>query len=259
MDFHTFCTTLVTQAGELLQQKKQERFSVTTKDGNPKDIVTSLDIEVGEFITSKIKAAYPEHGIHNEEADEIEGDEYLWAIDPIDGSAAFARGIPQYAISIGLLHHGVPIAGAVLDPSTGELFSFEKDKGVFLNDESISVSNHEDLKPCFVLFSAGRKDEQREWGGEAYKKLLGNVNKTKNFSSSALSLCYIAAGRIEGVIAGTLTTLDIAAAVGILNEAGGVVCTADQKAHSFISVSQRVYAANNQQVVSKLIELLESE
>jgi myo-inositol-1(or 4)-monophosphatase len=257
MDFYSFTLDLITAAGTELQQQKQSAFAVTYKDNNPKDIVTSLDIALSEFITERIQTTFPDHSIHNEEAAEISGNEYQWAIDPIDGSAAFARHIPQYAISIGLLHNGEPIVGAVLDPSTGELFSFEKGRGVFLNGEPVQVSSITALKQSFVLFAAGRTETQREWAGESYKTLLANVNKTKNFSSSALALCYIAAGRIEGVIAGTFSTMDIAAAVGILREAGGEMITATGEVAGLSTASQRLYFANTQATAENLRSLLE--
>ena len=257
MDFYTFTLGLIRDAGTELQKRRSEAFTVDVKNNNPKDIVTSLDIAIGEFITSQIQAAFPDHAIHSEEADQITGNEYQWAIDPIDGSAAFARGIPQYSISIGLLHNGVPVVGAVLDPSSNELFSFEKGRGAFLNEEPITVSNRTELKQSFILFAAGRKEDQREWAGESYKKLLGAVNKTKNFSSSALALCYIAAGRIEGVVAGTFSTMDIAAAVGLLREVGGEMITADGEVAAISRQSQRLYFGNSPAMTDQLRLLLE--
>jgi len=257
MNFYTFIIDLTKEAGKELMEKKDQHFSVGHKDGNIKDIVTSLDVELGQFITTRIQSAFPDHAIHNEEAADITGNQYQWAIDPIDGSSAFARHIPQYSISIGLLENGVPIAGAVLDPATNELFSFEKGKGVFLNGFPVSASNETDLKQSFVLLAAGRKTEQIEWAGESLKTLLANVNKTKNFSSSALGLCYIAAGRIEGVVAGTFSTMDIAAAVGMLREAGGEMITANGEVAELSTSSQRLYFGNTQATAENLRSLLE--
>jgi myo-inositol-1(or 4)-monophosphatase len=258
MSEYDFIINLITEAGELLRQKKQEKFSISFKGDNPKDIVTSLDTEIGQFITDKILAVYPDHTIYNEEADTLQGSDFEWAIDPIDGSASFARDLPHYAISIGLSKAGVPVVGAVLDVMTGELFSFRKGEGVFLNGEHISVSNRNDLSTSFILLAAGRKEDQVEWAGESYKKLLRSVNKVKNFGSSALSLCYVAAGRIEGVVAGTLSTKDITAAVGILNEAGGKVLNVSGEPAPISSHPDRLYIAHSEKLARDLITLLES-
>lgn len=258
MNTYYFTLDLIQEAGRLLEVKKQQNFCVSCKNGNPKDILTSLDVELGEFITNKILAQYPDHSIHNEEAVEIAGNGYQWAIDPIDGTASFARGIPQYAISIGLLKDGMPILGAVLDPCTNELFSFRKGEGAWMNGEMLQPSAITDLKSSYVLFAAGRKDSQCEWAGESYKRLLTSVSKIKTFGSSALWLCYVAAGRVDGVVAGTFSSLDIAAAVGILNEVGGVVCDREGHPLEISNKSQRVYVANNQAMAGELIKLLES-
>jgi len=259
MDTYDFALDLIRQAGQLLEVKKKDKFSVMSKHDNPKDIVTSLDIELGEFITGKILAAYPEHSIYNEEAKTIVGSDFEWTIDPIDGTASFARGIPQYAISIGLLQSGVPVLGAVLDPVSNELFSFQKGRGAFLNNEPIKSSSHTDLSQCYVLLAAGRQAEQREWSGESLKKLLAKVNKTKNFGSSAIWLCYIAAGRVDGLAAGTFSPHDVAAAVGILHEVGGVITDANGDPLEMNTDAVRTYAANNETICTQLRELLESE
>ena len=258
MDTYNFTVHLIKAAGRLLEEKKKETFAVSFKGGNPKDIVTSLDLEINDFITSHINEAYPEHSIYSEEAAVVAGNGYQWAIDPIDGSASFARSIPQYSISIGLLKDGIPVLGAVLDPVAGELFSFKKGEGAWLNGEPISPSKHTELRSCFILLAAGRRPEQVDWAGESLKRLLRNANKTKNFGSSAMWLCYLAAGRVDGVIAGTFSAKDIAAAVGILTEVGGVLTGADGRSIAMSSAVQRVYAANNESIGTQLRELLES-
>lgn len=129
MEMYDFTIALIREAGHLLEKEKKENFSVAIKNDNPKNIVTSLDIKIGEFISNRIHETYPEHGIHNEEAKDTTGNEYLWTIDPIDGTSSFARGIPQYSIAIGLLRNNVPVLGAVLDPVADELFSFRKGEG----------------------------------------------------------------------------------------------------------------------------------
>jgi myo-inositol-1(or 4)-monophosphatase len=256
MEFSSFIINLAKASAAELMERRQAAFTVSHKNDNPKDVVTSLDIEMGEFITERIRSAFPEHGIHNEEASDISGNEYTWVIDPIDGSAAFARDIPQFSIAIGVLKDGVPEAGAVIDPSTGELFSFERGKGVRLNGEPVGVSARDQLSDAFVLFAAGRKSEQREWAGQSYATLLGTVNKTKNFGSSALSLAYIASGRIEAVVAGTFTTLDIAAAIGLLEEAGGCVLDERGQPAALRTGAQKVFAARSPEMARELFELL---
>jgi fructose-1,6-bisphosphatase/inositol monophosphatase family enzyme len=256
MDPYDFIIEKVQKAGELLLHLRAEKFSVEIKNNDPRDIVTSVDKAVNEFLVSEIKKAFPTHGIYSEEGGGVESQgESRWIIDPIDGSANFSRGIPHFAICLGL----PVVASAVYNPITKELFSSKVGKGAFLNGVPIHVSALTDLSKAHVFLHAGRKPEMWEWGGEAYKKLLAHAHKTKNFSGSALDICFVAAGRIEANIYGTLTnTLDLSPSLEILKEAGGV--SSDEKG---IPLSPgmnagRVYTANNSIMLEAVRTLLES-
>lgn len=250
----------IQEAGEMVLNLREEQFVVSMKGGDPKDIVTSVDTEVNAFIIGKIKAAFPEHAIYSEEGGgNAETSVYQWAIDPIDGSSNFSRAIPHFAVCISLLESGIPVLGAVYNPVTRELFSFEKGKGAQLNGVPIHVSSVTTLKEAHVFFRAGRKDSSADWGGESYRRLLKNVNKTSNLGGSALDACFVAAGRLEANVYGTLATLDIAGAVGILLEAGGVVCDSKGEQLTFTRDAQRIYMANNSEILGAIRTLLEAE
>lgn len=226
---------------------RDEKFNTLSKGGDPRDVVTSVDLAVNDFLVQKIQEAFPDDSIYSEEsAEAFAQTSRLWTIDPIDGSSNFARGIPHFAICIAFLENGVPHAGAVYNPVTNELFSFEKGKSAFLNDKPIHVSEITELKDAFVLLHAGRKPEVREWGGKAYRALLEHAKKTSNLAGSALDTCFVAAGRVEANIYGTLSTLDVAAAVGILTEAGGILVTEQGERAELRSTPQRVIAANSE-------------
>jgi myo-inositol-1(or 4)-monophosphatase len=257
METYDFLISTIKEAGKLLLQKRDLGFETSSKGGNPRDIVTSVDIAVNDFIIAKIKSAFPDHDIYSEEGSGRESEsENLWTIDPIDGSANFARGIPHFAISLGLLHKGEPIAGAVFNPVTQELFSFKKGDGAFLNGNRIFVSKITDIAQAYVFFHTGRKKELHEWGGKSYVALLAHAKKTENFAGSSLDTCFVAAGRIEANIYGTLSTLDISAALGILKEAGGVVTDEDGNAVSYSKNSQKIFMANNREILAQLRKIL---
>ena len=256
MEPYDFILEKVKKAGELLLRLREEKFEVSIKDANSRDIVTSVDKAVSEFLVSEIKKAFPTDGIYSEEGGGVEqASERRWVIDPIDGTANFSRNIPHFAICVGLPN----VASAVYNPVTNELFSFKKGVGAFLNSKPIQVSTITELSKAHVFLHAGRHEDMWVWGGEAYKKLLANVNKTKNFSGSALDICFVAAGRIEANIYGTLTnTLDLSPALGILAEAGGVA--SDEKGTALAAgvSSQKLYTANNKAMLEALRTLLES-
>lgn len=257
MEPYDFAITLVKDAGELLLKQSKEAFEVKMKNNDPKDIVTAVDIAVNDFLVSALKKEFPAHGIYSEEGSgESEKGEYVWAIDPIDGTANFVRHIPHFAICIGLLHEGIPILGAVYNPVTRELFSFKKGEGAYLNGECVEVSKVKDLKNACVFLHAGREPELWQWGGDGYAKLLANAQKTGNFGGSALDACFVAAGRIDANIYGRLSTFDIASAIGILIEAGGRVVDEEGNPVTFSKEPQKVYMSNNESIEKSLLALL---
>jgi len=257
MNRYDFIINTVREAGELLMRLREEKFETLEKGGDPRDIVTSADFAVNDFIIGKIKETFPDDSIYSEESsDNTDTSSRLWTIDPIDGSSNFSRGIPHFAVCVAFLEDGVPTSGAVYNPVTNELFSFKKGAGAFLNDKPIHVSTETDLSKAFVFLHAGRKPEFWSWGGRSYSRLLEHARKTSNFAGSALDTCFVAAGRVEANIYGTLATLDIAAAVGILYEAGGIVVNEHGEPAQLLSTSQRVIAANSLAISDAIRKLL---
>ncbi len=259
MDPYDFAVQKVVEAGELLLRARDAGFEVATKGGNARDIVTSVDREANDFIIAAIKKEFPTHRIYSEEGEGSDvGDDEQWVIDPIDGSSNFSRGIPHFSVCLGLLKGGVPAAGAVYNPVTKELFSFKKGGGAFLNGNPIRVSSVSELGKAQVVFSPGsRKAELWDWAAASYRKLLEHSQKRGMYGSSALDLCFIAAGRADAGVYGTLTTLDIAAALGILAEAGGAASNAQGDPLALSPESQKVYMANSPAMLGQIRSLLE--
>jgi myo-inositol-1(or 4)-monophosphatase len=262
MDHYDFIIKTVCEAGALLMRLREEKFETLEKDDDPRDIVTSVDFEVNEFIIGKIRESFHNDAIYSEEdpsvaeAMEGKGGTNTWAIDPIDGSSNFSRGIPHFAVCVAFLENGIPTAGAVYNPVTNELFSFKKGGGSFLNGKKITVSKITDLKESSVFLHAGRKPELWDWGGASYTKLLVHAKKTSNYGGSALDACFVASGRIEANIYGRLTTMDIAAAIGILLEAGGRVVNENGEPIAFSTEPQRVLMTNCEGIEQFILELI---
>lgn len=258
MNVYDFAVQTTREAGAKLLELREEGFKTMEKDGNPRDIVTSTDLAVNDVIIERIRDAFPDDSIFSEESDDIKlSKERAWVIDPIDGSANFSRNIPHFAVCLGLLEGGVPTVGAVFNPVTNELFSFEKGKGAFLNEQPIQVSAVSSLQEATVFLHGGRKKENWDWGGASYRKLLEHARKVKNFGSSSLDISFVAAGRIEACISGALTTLDVAPALGLLKEAGGVASDALGAPLSYSQTPQKVFVANNEALLTQVRTLLE--
>lgn len=104
--------------------------------------VTIADKEVNSRVIAMVKGAFPDHSVRGEEeSNHVEGDEYVWVCDPIDGTIPYSLGIPTNVFSLALVRHGVPICAVVYDPYMKRLYTAEKDKGAYLNDEPIRVSD----------------------------------------------------------------------------------------------------------------------
>lgn len=259
MNPYDFAVQTVREAGALILRASEKGFETAIKGGDPRDIVTSVDTEANDYIIRAIKKNFPTHGIYSEEGgDTVAPSEYEWTIDPIDGSSNFSRGIPHFAVCLGLLQNGIPISGAIYNPVTNELFSFKKGGGAFLNEKPIHVSKITELSQAYVFLHAGRKPEVSSWGGESYRRLLTSARKTNNFASSSLDACFVAAGRIDANVYGTLSTLDIAPALGLLEEAGGVVRNEKGEHLTYSKDSTRIYMANSEALLETVRTLLES-
>ena len=257
MDPYGFAVKIVREAGAVLLRARDKEFKTMMKGENPRDVVTTVDFAVNEYIINALKKQFPGESVCSEEGDGSKtSSKAVWMLDPIDGTANFSRGIPHYAICIGRLENNVPTVGAVYNPVTNELFSFKKAEGAFLNNIPIKVSATTDLKDASVFLHAGRNPELLEWGGASYTKLLRVAKKTSNYSGSALDACFVAAGRIEANIYGNLTTMDITAAIGILLEAGGRVVNDKGEPVTFSTEPQKIVMSNNPEIEAAVLKLL---
>jgi myo-inositol-1(or 4)-monophosphatase len=210
---------------------------------------------VNTFIINKIKESYPNDNIYSEESPDGVITNSFWSIDPIDGTSNFSRGIPHFAVVISYIENSEPIVGAIYNPITKELFSFDKNKGAYLNDKLIQVSKINNLKESFIILHIGRKEEVREWGLRLQKYFLANVKKNMNLGSSALDLAFLAAGRVDVVIYGTMTTLDIATAMSIVRMAGGEVYDIEGKPIELKKVPQQIIATANRELFEEVSKI----
>ena len=250
-----FIIKTIREAGALLLESRQQAFAVSTKGGDPRDLVTSVDIEVNDFVTKKIKSEFPDEAVLSEETNQETTGESFWSIDPIDGTSNFARSIPHFAIVITYFVDNVPVTGAVFNPVTGDLFSFKKGTGAFLNGEKLAVSSVTEVKDAYVILHIGRKESVREWGLNLQAKFLAQAKKNINLASSALDLCFLAAGRVDAVIYGTMSTRDIATAVAIIREAGGEVYDLNASPIEFTDHPQQIIGTATKELLGEILAL----
>ena len=221
-----FLKDLILQAG-LICAKEQKFLKSTDVDfKGSKDLVTVIDKKVEDFLVTSILKQYPSHGIFGEETGKtnIESD-YLWIIDPIDGTTSFFHQQPFYSISIALQYKGRTILGAVLAPAMNELFFADIDNGAFLNDQTICVTKTDKLINSvmgtgFACLRSNLEDNNLKY----FNKIAPKLRDIRRYGSAAMDLCYVACGRLDGFWEMNLNLYDIAAGVFIVEQAGGIIC-----------------------------------
>lgn len=214
----------IAAAGAIIQRRFNGDFVVDHKEG-VNNLVTEVDKQAEAAIIQIINREFPDHTILSEEAGLLEQhSDYVWFVDPIDGTVNFAHGIPLCCVSIGLRYKQDLILGAVFNPMMNELFFAEKDKGASLNGKRIHVSLKEDFsRACLVTGFPYRMPAQGDHPLKVFERAIKRGLPVRRLGSAAIDLCWVACGRFDGFWEYNLSPWDIAAGYLIVAEAGGSV------------------------------------
>ena len=207
------------KAAEISRSYYAGNFTVTTKeDLTP---VTQADVECEQAIRAIILQEFPEHGFYGEETGRTQEDaEYLWLVDPIDGTKGFVRQYPFFSTQIALMHNGDIILGVSSGTMMDELAWAEKGQGAWLNGEPLKLSNIDD--PDRAAVSVGNlKSLAGSEGWSSLGKIIERADRIRGYGDF-YHYHLLAAGKIEAVIESDVNILDIAALSIIVSEAGGV-------------------------------------
>ncbi|WP_163937378.1 inositol-1-monophosphatase [Paraferrimonas sp. SM1919] len=222
----TIAVRAARNAGNLIARAFEESDKVEVQSKGLNDFVTNIDKAAEEKIIETIRKSYPDHSIVGEELGQNQGSDtdYLWVIDPLDGTANFVRGIPHFAVSIALKVKGKTEVAVVYDPIRDELFSALRGRGAQLNGFRIRASEVKDLDGTIISTGFPFKNRQHS---ETYLHLINemfsHVGDFRRSGSAALDLAYVAAGRHDGHFEIGLKPWDIAAGDLIAREAGATV------------------------------------
>lgn len=176
--------------------------------------VTQADLEVEQLLRDRITARYPEHAIIGEEqGGPVTDREFVWCIDPIDGTGAFVSGLPTWCVSLGLLRAGEPYLGVIYLPILDDCYSAEAGGPALRNDIPIAASDHTaiDSNDWMCVSSTAHRTVRIDFPG-----------KTRVLSSVAADCCYVARGSAVGALIGRANLWDLAAGFAILGAAGAV-------------------------------------
>lgn len=243
MDFKDVAILAARRAGEVIKRYYEEGGYFSVKDKAKCDYVTQVDLEAEEVILTMIKKYFPTHAFITEESSsESAAGDYMWIIDPLDGTTNFLRKIPFFSVSIALADHDKIILGCVYNPLSEELFFAEAEQGAFLNGKKISVSSVAVLEKAIVSQSFDYALEKRRDNLHNINAIFFKAEGLRMMHSTALELCNVACGRTDAHLVSGANSWDIAAGALMIEEAGGKVTQFDGSAWVF--KKPRIVASN---------------
>ncbi|WP_413171812.1 inositol monophosphatase family protein [Anabaena azotica] len=228
--FLDIATEAALAAGVILQDYLGKVEDAITEKGRPGDLVTAADKASEKVILEILQRHFPQHSILAEESGKLgdQTNEYLWAIDPLDGTTNYAHQYPCFAVSIGLLIQGIPKVGVIYEPFHNELFRAAAGLGATRNRRPIKVSRNAELSRS--LLTTGFAYDRRETTDNNYAEFCHLTHLTQGVrrgGSASLDLAYVACGRVDGYWERGIAPWDVAAGIILVQEAGGLVTAYD--------------------------------
>ena len=216
-----------------------EKLQVSKK--GPRDFVTKTDKHVEKILIEELSKTKKNYSFLSEEVGSIQNKDKdnIWIIDPIDGTTNFLHGIPHFAICVALESKKEIISGLIYDPIKDEMFYAEKNKGAYLNNQRLRVSNKNLIDEC--LFSSNHEGVK-----------FSNLNMRYS-GCAALDLAYVASGRLDGFFHNKINIWDVAAGALLVEEAGGIVNDLDKFNHNNIDIR-----ASSSVINDKMLENLKN-
>ena len=213
------------RAGAIINRASQDIGTLTIKSKNFNDFVSEVDVAAERAIIDTLKDAYPTHGFLGEESGSTSHQsDFIWIIDPLDGTTNFLHGFPQYCVSIALRHKGEITQAVIYEPNRNDLYTATKGRGAFLNDKRIRVSKCDKLQDALIGTGFPFRDfKYLDDYLSMFKSMIQKTRGIRRAGSAALDLAYVANGSLDGFWEIGLSAWDIAAGGLLVREAGGIV------------------------------------
>ncbi len=254
-EYLTFAHRLADASGVVLKHYFRTPVDIHLKEDETP--VTLADREVEAALRAKIEARYPQHGFVGEESGSQRADaEYVWVIDPIDGTRNFMTGNPLCGTLIALIHNGAPILGIIDCPLTGERWVGSSDTGAFLNNQLISVDKTpKPLKDCSLSTTSPYLfNEQTQKGFVALEQHVANTT----FGNDCYAYGLVASGHLDIVAESGLQPHDIMALIPVIEASGGMITDWQGQAITLSSGECDVLAATHPDMHREALNLLEN-
>jgi myo-inositol-1(or 4)-monophosphatase len=256
LDYARICEKAA-RAGGASVQSWLGRIDVREK--GPADLVTQADLASQEVIRETVLGAFPDHSLLGEEQDPHTATpaprtEYRWIADPLDGTTNFVHGVPHYSVSLALERHGELLVGAIYDPVRNECFTTIAGEGAYLDGRPIRTSKVRELSDALAAVGFPARTPRDCPDLLVFLEALEPCQAIRRTGSTALNLCYLAAGRFDVYWSFSSKIWDVAAGVLLVREAGGVVTSPD--GGQFLLEQAQFLAAANGQLHAHLRELV---
>jgi myo-inositol-1(or 4)-monophosphatase len=233
-----------------------EHLQVSLK--GPANFVCAADRRAEQILYDELTRARPGYGFLGEEGGRREGADktHTWIVDPLDGTSNFLHGIPQFAVSIALEREGTVVAGVIYNPANDELYTGERGKGAFLNDQRLRVAARQRMNEAIVACGLPHhgKGDLAQFRSE-FAEVQDKVAGLRRFGAAALDLAWVAAGRLDGYWERDISPWDMAAGLLLVREAGGYVTDLDGGEDMF---AKGQIIAGNETMHRELLRLLKA-
>jgi len=245
---------IATEAGEIVREGFGKKFSIEYKT-NASNLVTEFDKKSEAAIIAFIKKEFPTHAVLAEESGSHKStSEYLWVIDPIDGTTNFAHGLPIFGVSIGVQKNNETICGVVFDVMNNAVYSCEKGGGSYRNGQKLQVSTNSQIeKSNLVTGFPYNIADNPDFAIERFVAFLKTSRSVHRLGSAAIDMCYVASGVFDGFFEVILHPWDVCAAKLLVEEAGGIVTNF---AGEQIDIYSQQFLACSKNIHQKMIEVL---
>lgn len=253
-------TDAAQSAGEILCEMLE---TAAVKEKSPKDLVTDADIAAQQCIENRILAAFPTHHFLGEESSistvhrtAMSQEDWLWVVDPLDGTVNYVHRLPNFAVSIALMNCGKSVLGVVFDPMANEMYAASLGHGATVNGRKLQCSGCAKLYSALIAASFPPQIQRDSVEIAQFVEVLVRSQSVRRLGSAALNLCYVAQGRLDAYWAGFLKVWDIAAGSLIATEAGSILTK--QNGRPFDPWDGELMATGSESLSRELGDCLES-
>jgi len=254
MDARAIAIEAAHEAGELILQHFRQPHEVQTK--GPADYVTEVDVKAEDAIVHTIRRAFPSHAFLAEEKHQPDQNaECVWVIDPLDGTRNYIRGIPFFCTSIALVEKERVVLGVIYDPLRNETFVAQAGEGLYINGKPIHLAKQTLLKNAIVYFGflPSQHPDARHLSRPLLTRLRPRIEAVRKMGCAALSLAYVACGRLDVACHDHLAPWDMMAATLMIKEAGGIAT--DFEGEPITVASESIIAASSPSLHASVLDV----